>query len=181
MSIQNKKLYISLISYFQNSDIDIIYELQEEKIFQKEEEKNEINLSKSFSPQIKKKIQNISQVYTGAIKFDNIGLKIYFTEDFVLRAGQKVTKKDLIGIKLTSNLNKKNQFWYRNIFDDFQFKKISRFWGYGLLIINFLCFLKYLMDLFVKINNPAIKTLTDKYSIIATILGIFFTKVLYFI
>jgi hypothetical protein len=170
--IQNKKLYTPLISYFQNTDVEITYFLEEEKVFQKEEEKNEANLSKGTNSQTKKKLQNISQVYTGAIKFESIGLKIYFDERFVLRAGQKVVKKDLIGIKLTSDLDIKNQFWYRNIFDDFQFKRISRMWGFGLLVINFLCFLKYLMDLVVKVNNPVVKELMDKYSILGIILGL---------
>lgn len=153
-----KKNYNSLVEYFQKNDVSISYYIEQERNFREEKEINENNF---FSPKpgenaIQKinniRLQNTQQVYTGKVTFHEMGLKVYFDEKSVLWAGQKVQVKDLIGIKLTSPNDDQKLHWYKNIFNDIQYKRLNRIWLSGLLVVHCFALGIYTMNYFVNYN-----------------------------
>jgi hypothetical protein len=169
--------YNTLIDYLRTNHIEISYFIEQEKSYREEKEINDVNLflQKETSNVTKMasaiRLEGVQQVYTGIVMFKEMGLKVYFDEASVMTAGQKVNVKDLIGLKLTSPDRNNNEGWYRNIFKDFVYLKVSMGWIVFILVAISVSFLTYSIHYYFNSRKENIVYFAKVYPIQAFIIG----------
>lgn len=166
---------MSLISYLQKSPIEITYFVEQENVFAREESPQEPTPSKVSTPALSQRrgqlIQSENQVCTGVVHFGQMRYKMVFNEAFVLRAGETVTLKDMVGVKLTCRVNSKFESWYRNAFQDFLYRRFFRVWVLGLLVVFSLCLVKHSVDIYQNYQNEVVRALSSGVSVAEVIVG----------